>query len=72
MADGVNRVVPPSVSLDPTSVLGRERERGKKGNERKKAAEQRSEPLAPQSPTALDDELTDLEQDKGKNLDIKA
>jgi hypothetical protein len=72
MADGVNRIVPPSVSLDRTPALGRERERGKKGNERKKSVEERSEPLAPVSPTAPDDDLTEVEQDKGKNLDIRA
>ena len=72
MADGVNRVVPPSVSLDRTPALGRERERKNRGNERKKAAEERSEPPAPEGPTLPDDELTELEKNKGKNLDIKA
>ncbi len=72
MADGVNRVVPPSVSLDRTPALGRERERGNKGRERKKAAEQRPESAAPERPTLPDDELTDVEKLKGKILDIKA
>ena len=72
MADGVNRVVPPSVSLDRTPALGRERERKNRGNDRKKAAEERPEPPAPARPTQPDDELTELEKNKGKNLDIKA
>ncbi len=72
MADGVNRVVPPSVSLDRTPALGRERERKNKNNERRKGREQPPEPSAPSSPELLDDELSDLEKNKGKNLDIKA
>jgi hypothetical protein len=72
MADGVNRVVPPSVSLDRTPALGRERDRKNRGDDRKKAVEERPEPPAPASPTGPDDELTEMEKNKGKNLDIKA
>jgi hypothetical protein len=70
MADGVSRVVPPSVSLDRTPALGRERQRKNRGDGRENAAKQRPEP--PARPTLLDDELTELEKNKGKNLDIKA
>ncbi len=71
MGDTVNRIVPASISLDRTSALGREREREKKRNERKNSADPQPEAAAPPGPT-LDDELKDLEQDKGKNLNIKA
>lgn len=70
MADGVNRVVPPSVSLDRAPALGRERERKNRGHDREKAAKKHPEP--PACPTLLDDELTEQEKNKGKNLDIKA
>jgi hypothetical protein len=72
MADAVNRVVPPSVSLDQTPALGRERERKNRGDNRKKTTETSDKPPAPASPTLPDDELTELEKNKGKNLDIKA
>lgn len=72
MADGVNRVVPPSVSLDRTPALGRERERKNRSDDRKRAAEERTEPPAPASSALPEDELTELEKNKGKNLDIKA
>ena len=72
MADAVNRVVPPSVSLDRAPALGRERERKNKDSERKKGVGQNPEPPGSTSPTLLEDDLADLEKNKGKNLDIKA
>jgi hypothetical protein len=72
MADGVNRIVPPSVSLDRTPALGRERERKNKGDDRKKATERSTEPPGAASLATPDQELAELEKNKGKNLDIKA
>ncbi len=72
MADAVNRIVPPSVSLERAGGLGRERER--KHREENHQAET---PVAAATPEAKADErdvLTESEQDKtkGKNLDINA
>lgn len=72
MADGVNRIVPASVSLDRAPVLGRERERKDRGGDRKKAAETAAEPSAPVTASAVEGEITGAEKNKGKNLDIKA
>ncbi len=72
MADGVNRIVPASVSLDRTPVLGRERERQDRGGDRKKAAETAAEPLPPMTAAVVEGEVADAEKNKGKNLDIKA
>jgi hypothetical protein len=72
MADSVNRIVPPSVSLDRTPALGRERERKNNSDDRKKAGEKSTELPASASSATADHELTELEKNKGKNLDIKA
>jgi hypothetical protein len=72
MADGVNRIVPASVSLDRAPVLGRERERKDRGGDRKKTAETAAEPSAPVTVSTDAGEHTDGEKNKGKNLDIKA
>ena len=72
MADSVNRIVPPSVSLDRTPALGRERERRNKGDDRKKARETSAELPVPADSALADHDLTELEKNKGNNLDIKA
>jgi hypothetical protein len=70
MADAVHRIVPPSVSLDRVSGLGRERER-RNPNEK-----QHAEAAIPSSDHKADEQdvLTESAQDKikGKNLDINA
>ena len=72
MADAVNRIVPPSVSLERASGLGRERERRNPNDKQQAQAA-----IAPATPDAKADEqdvLTEPERDKtkGKNLDINA
>ena len=72
MADGINRIVPASVSLERAPALGRERERKDRGGDRKKAAETAAEPSAPVITSIAEGELPGAETNKGKNLDIKA
>lgn len=72
MADAVNRIVPPSVSLDRTQALGRERERRDKSGDRKKASEAAAEPAAPMTHANSEGPAPVAEENKGKNLDIQA
>ena len=69
MADSINRIVPPSVSVDRGRQIGRERPKEKSGAEKRKpppggadAPENHSEEPA--------GEPDDAAKDKGKHLDI--
>jgi hypothetical protein len=67
MADSVNRIVPPSVPVDRSSTIGRERDNRKRGEARNKTP-------APPAAASTDDEKslpeTGGEKTKGKILDI--
>ena len=65
MADSVNRIVPPSVSVDRTLSPGRERERKKRGESPRRQAD---EPAQADSQASVGSAPS--EQEKGKNLDI--
>jgi hypothetical protein len=72
MADGVNRIVPPSISLDRTPARGRERGRKNKGDDRKKTSETSVGAVAPMASVAAEAGRAEADKNKGKNLDIKA
>ena len=71
MADSINRIVPPSVSVDRGRQIGRERPKEKPGAERRKsppggaaAPDNQSEEPGGEPDGAV--------KDKGKHLDISA
>jgi hypothetical protein len=68
MADAINRIVPPSVSIDRAPQLGRERQR--KSDDEKHPRKPGSPAPGNTAPPAA--APVDGEQDKGKNLDISA
>jgi hypothetical protein len=74
MADSVNRIVPPSVSVEHSTALGREREKRNRHQAQKQKPER---PAAAGADPAENDAIptqkepsTQEEKDKGKNLDI--
>jgi hypothetical protein len=69
MADAINRIIPPSVSLDRTGAANRDRERKQNGQERKKPAAEPTEPVPVKTP---DDGATAGDSERGKHLDISA
>ncbi len=69
MADAINRIIPPSVSLDRTGAAKRDREQRRSGRERKKPA---AEPAEPGPAKAPDDGGTAGDSERGKRLDISA
>lgn len=74
MADSVNRIVPPSVSLDRAAQIGRDG----KGKDRSEARKKRQNELPGAANPAENDKgsenvaAADEEQTKGKNLDVTA
>jgi len=68
MADSVNRIVPPSVSVDRTLSPGREREGKNRSEGRRKAAEPKENGPVEDSETPEPNE----EKNKGTKLDISA
>lgn len=71
MSDGVNRIVPPSSTLERAGSINRERD-GKNRQEQRRKAEDSSLAAPPEAPN--DGELLESEEgkSKGKNIDIKA
>ena len=65
MADSVNRIVPPSVSVDRSSVIGKDRENRKRGEARDK----KPTPAAAETPDQ-EKGSPETEKTKGKHLDI--
>jgi hypothetical protein len=67
MADSVNRIVPPSVSLDRSSAIGRERENKSRGE-----APRQKPPPPPAEGTEAEKDSADSgeEKIKGNILDI--
>ena len=72
MADVVNRIVPPSVSLDRATPLGREREKRKQNSAHKTASDEDSPASTSHEREDTENKLANREEDKtkGKNLDI--
>jgi hypothetical protein len=66
MADSVNRIVPPSVSLDRSSAIGRERENKNRGE----APKQKPRPSAESAETEKESADNGEEKIKGNILDI--
>ena len=69
MTDSVNRIVPPSVSVDPTVGPGRERERKKKDERARRGA---AGPPPAESPENAADATPEPDGTKGKNININA
>ena len=69
MADSINRIVPPSGSVDRARQIGRERPKDQPGAERRKP-----DPGGAEAPENQHDEPgrepEDAAKDKGKHLDI--
>jgi hypothetical protein len=66
MADSVNRIVPPSVSLDRSSAIGRERE----NKNRREAPKQKPPPSAESAEPEKESADNGEEKIKGNILDI--
>ena len=73
MADAINRIVPPSVSLDRATQTGREGKGKDNSDARRK---RRNKPIETAKPEdqKTDDDLTvaEAEKTKGKKLDVSA
>jgi hypothetical protein len=70
MADSVNRIVPPSVSVDPTVAPGRERNKENRDQARKQKFQQPAQVAVTEDPESNDALSAEEEKTKGKNLDI--
>jgi len=68
MSDSVNRIAPPSVSMERPKAPGREREGKKRGDGRRKTAEAKEQDPAESSETPEPNE----KKNKGTKIDISA
>jgi len=70
MADSINRIVPPSVSVDRGTEL--RRERTKTPGDRRRKPKPGAEPAPDNQPEAPATEPAESDRDKGQHLDINA
>lgn len=75
MADSLNRIVPPSVPLDRSSALGRERGKKNRDGLPKREGEGNGDLTPPAVTEAIEERKDDLgesekEKTKGKRLDV--
>jgi hypothetical protein len=68
MADSVNRIIPTSLPLDPTTPLGKEKKR--RGDSRRQPKQREEIKPPPQEDQSQSE--TEQNQTKGKKLDISA
>lgn len=71
MSDGVNRIVPPSSTLERAGSINRERD-GKNRQEQRRKPEDSSPAPPPETPNSGEMFESEEEKSKGKNIDIKA
>jgi hypothetical protein len=70
MADSVNRIVPPSVSLDRIVPRSRERDKENRDEGRKQKSQRPAQDTVMENPETTEAPTAEEDKTKGKNLDI--
>lgn len=72
MSDGVNRIVPPSGTMERAGAITRERDGKNRQDRRRETADKPKPELMPEAPESGEPLASETEKSKGKNIDIKA